>query len=103
MQLQAVAVNKTRIRDLYNILDAECARYKFQLHQINGGASLSTQIAERVPYFYIEFDGLRFIIGIKANKGFPLQVIFDLFFFLKICFNLKLISVILVWKRIINT
>jgi len=74
LQLQVVAVPKDKISNLTAILHQECKERQMNLNEIRGNSSISSAItSDRASYFYIEFQGKRFFVGIKLSRGFALQ------------------------------
>lgn len=73
LQLQCVAIPQNKINNLRDTLEQQCKRNNFKLYQLPKGSKISDQLSEKIPYFYIEFHGERYYIGIKPARGFPMQ------------------------------
>lgn len=73
LQLQVIAIDKEKALVLKSVLENECQARGLSLKEVSTSSKFVDQIPNNIPYFYIEFLGKRYFIGIKTNKGFPMQ------------------------------
>lgn len=73
LQLEAVGIPKRKIDNLREVLMRECQSKHYTLNEIPNNDKFSDRINDKASYFYIEFLGERYFIGIKVKLGFPIQ------------------------------